>query len=338
MSLLEFSERMSERNAEHSNVMCYPHPKKVRIDEEQDNEITTKYDSYPISVESMLSVPTDVIFRKVQNKPLLTRAEGQCFLRIAMLAHELDASIDLSERILLQQRQSRELRHKMDDFHNPTLRSLTILIRVFESQLTPALVGVQKALSGVMMELSSCSSVLRQSAEQNWSVTESILDAMAGTLAGHSSRVLARDKRNMAELEEELAKRIDGLLVIASLDFPEERRRTKQCEEKLRTRRYLFGGKDHDGSAIVPEPLKDVCSRLFSSGSEDIATVNGTSMRPLTQPDDFRSRNSQQSSQNMDGDEEESIVFDMEESQNSFRRRSTAAETLANLSSTRALN
>ena len=334
MSLLEFSERMSERIAEHNNnALSYPHPKRVRISEEQqhDDDTRTNDDVDAVSIETILLVPTDVIFRKVQNKPVLTRAEGQCFLRIAMLAQELDASVDLAERILLQKRKSREFRQKMDDSCNSTLRPLAILLRVFESQLTPALLGIQKAMSNVLIELAACSSLLRQSAEQNWSVTESLLDAMGGTLAGHSSRVLARDKRNMAELEEELVKRIDALVGIASHDFPEERRRMKQCEE---TQRNLFGGKTQSGGAVLWEPLQEVCSRLFSTGVLDRAPmVSLAPMKPLTQPDDARGRSSPQSTQDTDGKEHESIMFEMEESQNSFRRRSTAAETLANLAS-----
>jgi hypothetical protein len=328
MSLLEFSERLSERIAEHSSVLSYPSTKRVRITEENHNETITKEGINTVSVGTLLLVPSSVIFRKVQNKPLLTRAEGQCFLRIAMLAQELDASVDLAERILLQKRQSRKLREKMDDSCNSTLRPLTILVRVFESQLTPTLLGVQKAISKVMIELSACSFILRQSAEQNWSVTDSLLDAMGGTLAGHSSRVLARDKRNIAELEEELAKRIDALVGVASLDFPEERRRMKQCEE---TQRNLFGGKIQSGSAVLLEPLEEVCSRLFSTGVLDRAPVSLAPMRPLTQPDDSRGRRSPQYTQDTEGQEHETVMFEMEESQNSFRRRSTAAETLANL-------
>jgi len=281
-----------------------------------------------LSVEAMLSVPTDIIFRKVQNKPLLTRTEGECFVRIAMLSHELDACLHFAEQILRQRRQSREIRNKMDCTCNPTLRPLTILIRVFEGQLTPSLVGVQKAISCIMMDLSSCSSLLRQSAEQNWSVAESLSDAVGGTLAGHSSRLLARDKRNVAELEEELAKRIDSLLGIASLDFSEERQRMKSCE---RTQRNLFGGSAYSDLAVLSEPMQDVCSRLFGCAIFDRVSGTVAPERHLTQPDDARTRRSLQLTMDMDGHENESRIFEMEESQSSFRRQSNAAETLASL-------
>jgi hypothetical protein len=339
MSLLEFSERVSERITEHTVGTCQPPSKKVRIDEvpEHERERITSNDRGGIfSVETMLSVPTDIIFRKVQNKPLLTRTEGQCFLRITMLAQELDALVDLTERMLHQRRQSRELRQTLGDYSNPSLRPLAVLTRVIEGQATPALVDVQQAMSKLMMELSSCSALLRQSAEQNWSMNESLLDAMGGTLAAHNSRMLARDKRNTAELEEEIAKRIDALLGMASLDFPDERRRLKQCEETFGTRRNLFGEKNSDCGAFLSEPLREVCSRLFCTAL-DRGSAPFVPPRPLTQPDDSRSKSSQQSTQDLDFEGRESVICEMDESQSSFRRRTTAAETLANLCSSKPL-
>ena len=50
-----------------------------------------------LSIESMLSVPIDLIFRQLHEKPLLTRAEGQCFLKINFLAQEMEAIVQLAE-------------------------------------------------------------------------------------------------------------------------------------------------------------------------------------------------------------------------------------------------
>lgn len=338
MSLLEFSERINERTLEHEGndepSSFLPPSKKIRIDghgEDKSASATDDNTMGPVSIESLLRVPMNIIFRKINEKPLLTRAEGHCFLRITMLAQEMDGSIEVAETALRQRRHSRRMSQKLEDTRSPILRPLAMLMRLHGEQSSPAINAVEKTLAATMIELQSCSSNLRQMSEQNWSVAESLADTMGGALAGHVGRLLAREKYSLAEMEDEVAKRIDSIIAMASVNYPEERRRMKLGEG-----RDLFG--KQGGDNVWSEPMEHVCSRLFGNRAPEKSVAQST--RPYIQPDDHRNsaRSSQRSAQEMDLDGGDSTQPEMEESQNSFRKRSTAAATLANLAAKSDLN
>uniref|UniRef100_A0A6U9X154 Uncharacterized protein n=1 Tax=Pseudo-nitzschia australis TaxID=44445 RepID=A0A6U9X154_9STRA len=80
------------------------------------------------SVESVLGVPTQILFRQVggdgknkdgknngtrrkRRRPLLTRQEMEQFLRLTLLAQEIDVLVDLSETVLSRRRFARRFRH-----------------------------------------------------------------------------------------------------------------------------------------------------------------------------------------------------------------------------------
>jgi hypothetical protein len=276
-----------------------------------------------ISIQSMLSVPPELIFRESQEKPLLTRAEGQCFMRINLVAQEMDALVLLAEIMLLQRNHCHTLRHKLNECHNPALRTVTVIASIFEKQSLPALRLVQRALSESMIELSSRSSLLRQSAEQNWSVAESLLDAMAG----HSSQNLARDKRDLAELEEEVSKRIDGLVAMTTFNYQGDKHSSATTKSHVATRRNLFGRLPQNGVDSRKETMKTIYGNIFCLPyQKEVATVPLTKTDMYAQPDECGILPSEDAALELVQTRRET-----EESQNSFRKKSTAAAVLANL-------
>lgn len=295
-----------------------PNNKRPRLEMDQS--------SSHISIEKMLSVPTEVIFRQRHDRPLLTRAEGQCLLRINILAQELDAMVSTAEKLLRQRRQSRTFRHTLDKCPNTLLRPLTILTSIFETHTTGSLQGIQSSLSTLMMELSSCCNLLRQSAEQNWSVSESLLDAMGG----ESSQAFARDKRNVAELEEELVKRIDILTSMTTLDYQAERKRIQESPDTISPKRNLFGKPTLNTKDRWNESLQEICSTLFDFLRQDKKpTAKRGTLHAYTQPEQFDDHGASQEAGEMDA--WKARYSEVDESQNSFRNKSTAAEALAKL-------
>ena len=160
-----------------------------------------------------LSVPLHIVFRQVvpnRNKPLLTRAEAQTFLRIVDLAQELDDVVTLASQALEHKVTSRQIRKCIDGI--PTLRALVPSL-VIHGQCIPDAVlrYVQEQLQRILASLESCASALKQFSEQNWTMSDSLLDAFGGSNVISSAHVLAHEKKILSDLQEELSKRIDHL-------------------------------------------------------------------------------------------------------------------------------
>lgn len=172
--------------------------------------------SIQCSCEEFLSVPLHIIFRQVAQtrtntkKPLLTRAEASTFLRIMDLAHELDVIVTLVSQALEYKVTSRQIRTCIDGI--PTLRSLVPLLAI-QGQFIPdtALAYLQGELQRVLSSLENCASVLKQFSEQNWTMSDSLLDAFGGSNVISSAHVLAHEKKLLSDLQEELSKRLDHL-------------------------------------------------------------------------------------------------------------------------------
>jgi hypothetical protein len=175
------------------------------------------------SVEELLSVPLNVIFRQVpsstthsatqRRKPLLTRAEAQCLVRTSQLAHEVDVLVEVSSEVLSRQRWCRIFAKSIEGI--PLLRSVLPVLAV-HGQVIPkqTLANVEAELERVLYELEGCSSALRQYSEQNWTLFESLMDAFGDCEA--PGQELAKEKRSRAEIEEEVCNRIESLLGMAT--------------------------------------------------------------------------------------------------------------------------
>ena len=180
------------------------------------------------SVESLLAIPLHVLFRVVpgSSRPWLTRNETQCLLHVNNLATELDVLVQTSEKALSQQLRDRQFSNQVErNAHNPFLRPLIPLLRCHTGLLQNGLLLIQKELDRILSEFHICATTLRQSAEQNWTLSESLLDAVYDSSDHHqhhhhlhhyssSTQSLAQEKRMVAELEEEVVARMEQFLLV----------------------------------------------------------------------------------------------------------------------------
>jgi hypothetical protein len=167
-------------------------------------------DSTPL-VESILAVPLDIIFHQAPGtraKPLLTRAEAQCFINISLLAQELDSLISITAKLC-------EQRHVHQTFadtlrqrnKNPLLTPLISILQVLGQQLpNQSLEKVKTEFISVFSQLRLAVGNLKQYSEQNWTLSESLLDA------GPDGERVAKEKRKLSDIQDEVCLRITALL------------------------------------------------------------------------------------------------------------------------------
>lgn len=204
------------------------------------------------SVQASLAVPLDFIFRQVvvnpphdnklpqrQQKPLLSRAEAQCFLSIRLLASEVDSLVAATGAAL-------KKRHAYGQFADRVARRQSTTLSPFLRPLLPLLstLGdfipgrtlemIQAEMDTVLQELQAAAVSLRQSSEQNWTLSESLMDTI-----GSSGEGVARDKRRLSDIQDEVRSRIEKLLAT----------------------------EEDEGGVTSAEPLvtmKDYCKRVWS--------------------------------------------------------------------------
>jgi hypothetical protein len=269
--------------------------KRARVEEEDPSSPTTDDDNADYSVESLLSVPLSVIFRHVPNsahpRPLLTRAEAQCFLQVNLLAHELDVMVQLSEQTLGQQLWCRQLGGELLKYSNsnPYLRPLSTMLTLHQQQqqqTCPRVVA--SALDRMLQSLAGCATTLRQSSEQNWTLSESLIDALEGAIGG-GGQVLAQEKKRLAELEEEVCSRVERLLETHQNQNSNEKDDILVVEPTLRTVCNSIWGDD----LILNLNLKDEESSSSSSSTltnnkkETSEAASTTTTVPTTTKEDI---------------------------------------------------
>jgi hypothetical protein len=200
-------------------------------DNDNDSDIDDTEPTESVStVEDMIAVPLDFLFRVVpqttsafsmsmststaasqpqRHKPLLSRAEAQCLLTVALLAHELDSLVALSAKALEQRRSYGAFARKLERTNNPFLRPILFLLDVVGHHVpTNGLEKIQSELDSVTQELKTTAATLRQFSEQNWTLSESLMDSMSGT----SGEIVAKEKRRLSDVQEEVCTRIERLL------------------------------------------------------------------------------------------------------------------------------
>lgn len=222
------------------------------------------------SIERLLSVPLDVIFRKVasgnRSKPLLTRAEAQCLVKTTQLAHQVDAIVQVSFQALSRQVWCKDFAESIQTV--PLLRSVLPLLVVHGTQTTSsALTQVQTELDGVLSELEACAAALQQYSEQNWTLAESLIDAFGGRdMPVSSGQDLAREKRIIAEIQEEVCARCQSVLKMsASLDGTT----VEDAFEQAR---------DQESGQFVS--MQEYCRRLFGADKTNDSKQSSISATP----------------------------------------------------------
>lgn len=198
--------------------------KRARIDQnDHDSTEHLSSEQVPLSVEQHLSIPAVVIFRRAtssnRSKPLLTRAEAQAMLRINMLSQEVDCLVQLASEALDKKRWCKFMETTL--ISHPILRSLVPILHCHgKNQPIKALAYVQQQLSRVLHEMTLLVTMFQQFAEQNFTLAESLLDALG-------DNALAEEKKLLGDLEEEISVRCNELL-----QMTEEQRSSQMPEEK----------------------------------------------------------------------------------------------------------
>ncbi|KAL3945352.1 MAG: hypothetical protein SGBAC_000557 [Bacillariaceae sp.] len=232
------------------------------------------------SIESLLSIPVAVVFRTCfsqEGRPLLTRTEAECFLRISFLAQEIDTLMGSSESIFLQQRYyshytqdlllpssanstpsqpsaslnaassqtSTNTRTMTHYLLHPMLRPLLSIVNSLQDKSTPTLQQIHQTLSHLSAELIGCASVLRQSAEQNWTMADALEALQQNDENGPS---FSDEKRKVADLEEELCQRIERVVGMSSQSdvAAGEKSSAKLSQSSEGYRRQLFVDRDEE--------------------------------------------------------------------------------------------
>ena len=274
------------------------------------------------TIESLLAVPLEIIFRQISNannsnnnkgKPLLTRAEARCFLKIAMLAQEMDCLVQTSNEALNQRLWCRSFGQTLllhgtpqpspaatadgsattSSVCNPFLRPMLPLLTLLGSILTTnALQGVEEELRRILVNLHHCRQSLRQFSEQNWTLSDSLLEALGheenseaeddeekwmnsqndATSNLPKGAVLAREKRRLSDLEEEVCNRIDSLLGQAAEstdDTTASQRESQQQEREEDDSELERNTKDSNSS----KTMADVCAQLWHLSSTSLNVV-----------------------------------------------------------------
>ena len=131
-----------------------------------------------------------------------------------------------------------------------------------------AFTSVQQRMSTHLAELSQFPPLLRQSAEQNWSVSNSFI----GQPGESASEILTQEKRGVAELEEMLIKNIESLITLAFLRVSDKQRLANHLSYK--SRKNLFGNPTNSTRPrdTRVESIARFCSKSFPNRKNLIAT------------------------------------------------------------------
>lgn len=197
-----------------------------------------------VSVCDLLSIPLEVIFREVspslssassvpavqaaRRKPVMTRAEAGCFLRVSQLAHQVDSLVQVSSEALKQKVLCQSLGKELVQYDSVPLllRSLVPLLGVLgHHQPDRALQAVKEEMDQTLQEFSTSATQLRQYADQNWTLAENMLDAFGEeqdsvglSSSAAAGQTLAREKRLLGELQEELATRVESIVGMTAIN------------------------------------------------------------------------------------------------------------------------
>jgi hypothetical protein len=226
-------------------------------------------------IETLLSVPVEIVFQysSQEGRPLLTRAEAETFLKVSFLAQEMDILIKTVEGILKQQRNCyQHQRQLLNSNLHPMLRPVLPIMSLLQKQMIPNLRNLQNTLCQLVSEMLSCAATLRQSAEQNWTLSETLENLASG-------QSLSEEKRKLADLEEEVCQRIERIIAISNQQEQDAKTKSSQGDNDNHCR-ILFGEaedlesksggpgyseskKDERDYALDISPISNFCSSLF---------------------------------------------------------------------------
>jgi len=229
---------------------------------------------------------------------LLSRVEATLLLQISQLAHEMDTLTSMTLQALDKSRVVRDLNQSIrrigpninhegpgttdDGLHTFYLRAIEPLLR------THGLTIPQRVLQHVQVEterilgneLPSLGRTLRQFSEQNWCVANTLSETMGGISGmmtydddddGGTVGRLEREKRAVSELEEEVCRRIDGLVRMGGSGAPFPSRLADDAEEE--TGDAFETAVDRRTGEFLS--MEDFCSGLLDTSTALVACGHG---------------------------------------------------------------
>lgn len=209
--------------------------------QERDEEEQEQSDQ-ETSIAALLSVPLEYIFRQRQvpvgtsdqsSKPpplkkqkqnpsshqkqpfLLSKTEAMTIIQVSNLAHELDCLVQMATNALYKAHLTRQLSIDLSSSnlhrHNNYLRPIHVLLKIHGDEIPNQILHhVQSNMDRILfIEFPSLCQVLNQCSEQNWSVSSALQTSISFE---NNVSELGKEKGIVAEIEEELCKRMNGLI------------------------------------------------------------------------------------------------------------------------------
>jgi hypothetical protein len=312
-------------------------------------------------------------------KPLLTRSEAQVLMKIRLLAQEIDVITGLTERIAQRQNLARRL-HTMivtsgtkqpKNAPNPwitpllpILKELTQTVEVSDGDKaggastshSMALWELHHSMHALVSSLQQVTGMLWQHAEQNWALVDSLWDIMdvhdrqdAETATqSDPTRILAREKQALAELQEHLAQRLEAVL---SMQYGEAD--GDVAPEASQSQRRLFAGSSQrsrgsgmsqssqegseaEGSGMLSmeelyTPLAKVCGKLFYGHDIDKKQTSMENTFSTHTANDKKKRSSNEDGRTSQGQKSQDHRHASAEIGQASQRTATAASTMVSL-------
>jgi len=266
--------------------------KRQRIDPTQSYNTPEENLSSFNAIESLLSVPIPYICHKTssqnKNAHLLSRMEASLLLQITTLAYELDTLLQMSIEAVEISHACKLFSNNIDESRNVFLRPLHCLLHTHGRVIPQQVVQhVQNHLEGILGHFPVVIQSLRQCAEQNWSVSNALLGM---SVDGLGVGMLGKEKGLLAELEEEVCKRMEGLMDVCNQNglmiensFDEESMECF-CERLFGKKVNNNGDEDEESSGqdlslpiqIRTESIRDAASALgllAAGGASDFDVV-----------------------------------------------------------------
>lgn len=196
---------------------------------------------------ALAAAAAGVSTRRSRRRTLLSRSEATTLLRVTQLSIEQDVLVQLAADVLANAHMCSTLRRRIEEScralygdddageTGPSVRyayprhllALLPILSIHADSIPDRTVRhVQAESQRILTELAQCAATLRQCAEHNWTVSEHLLvdvgeAAMEGAVGGGAApggttgSNVGRDKESLAEIEEAVCDRIEGLIGMA---------------------------------------------------------------------------------------------------------------------------
>lgn len=205
-------------------------------------------DAYSVKyMESLLAVPVKYIIKRAgaESNSLLSSVEANLLLAVTKLAYEIDLLLEMSLESMERTKMCNHISNGIVFLENHYLfpfQSVLYLHGIVIPQ--KVLQYVQLEIERILTQFPIIIQTLHQLAEQNWSVSNT-LTAILQTNGDFSVNNLGKEKSNLAEVEDELCRRLEQVMYL--------------CRGEK-----LFDGDIHD-LFLRNEPMKFVCKKLFDA-------------------------------------------------------------------------